>query len=328
MKLIMPAILKISIVCLAFFTLSSCNNSGQEDSKGIEVLTLKGPSAMSMLFMMNELTEIHNFPLEYKILDEPLHVRAAMLKEEPEFALLPTNMAANLYNKGIPYQLAAIPVWGTLFVFGKDKQVVKWEDLKGKRVHLMAKGMTPDILFRFLSVRNGLDPDKDMTLDYSFPSHSDLANATIAGLADIAVLSEPLLSMVKKKNKDVRAIFNLDEEWKKVFGEASSMPQTSLVVRSDFARENPDLVKLFISKYEGYCSRIDKNIEDASQLSVDFQILPEASIAEEAIPGCNMDVKPSWLVEDIVNEFLEVFYIFNPESIGGQMPDENFFFKK
>ncbi len=316
-----------AIYGLLLLTFSSCKTQSP-DNNTIDVLSLKGPSAMSMLFMMDELDEINKLPVAFEILDEPLQIRARMLKEEPEFALIPTNMAANLYNKGVPYQVAAIPVWGTLLLFGRDKQISDWSDLKGKRVHLMAKGMTPDILFRFLAVKNGLNPDKDMILDYSFPSHSDLANAVIAGLSEIAVLSEPLVSMVRAKNKEVKPIFNLDEEWKKVFNNDFSIPQTSLVVKSSFARENPDFVIAFIKKYQDYCSKIDDNLLRAGQLAVDFEIVPELSIATEAIPGCNMLVRPSWLVIDRIEAFLKVFYIFNPESIGGKMPDEDFFFQK
>ena len=41
-----------------------------------------------------------------------------------------------------------------------------------------------------------------------------------------------------------------------------------------------------------------------------------------------MDVKPIGEVKDRVQSFLEVFYNFNPETIGGHMPDEDFYFKK
>ncbi len=326
-RIIRPSVFYTIIFSTVILSFLSCNTKSPDDV-AVEVLSLKGPSAMSMLFMMDELKEINKTPLSFEILDEPLQIRARMLKEEPEFALIPTNMAANLYNKGVPYQVAAIPVWGTLIVFGKDQNIVDWQDLKGKRIHLMAKGMTPDILMRFLLMKNGLDPDHDIILDYSFPSHADLANAVIAGLSEIAVLSEPLVSMVLAKNKEVKPIFNLDEEWKKVFRNDFSIPQTSLVVKSSFALENPEFVVSFINEYQEFCSQIDNNLPQAGQLAVHFEILPEASIAINSIPGCNMHVMPSWEAYERVISFLEVFYTFNPESIGGKMPDENFFFQK
>ncbi len=43
----------------------------------------------------------------------------------------------------------------------------------------MARGMTPDVA-QYLLEKNGLDPQQDITLDYSF-SHIDLANLGAAG---------------------------------------------------------------------------------------------------------------------------------------------------
>lgn len=283
---------------------------------------------MSMLFMMQEMKSINGKEISYKILDEPIQIRASLLKEEPEFALLPTNMAANLYNKNVPYKLCAVPVWGTLMVFGMDKEIKNWTDLKGRRINLMAKGMTPDILFRFLAMKNGLDPDTDLNLDYSFPTHTDLANAMIAGLAEVAVLSEPLASMVKAQNKNVSLIFDLDQEWKKVFNNEFSIPQTSLVVKTEFADEYPGLVIEFVKKYQAYCTMVTANPKKSGELAVKYNILPDAKIAMASIAGCNLEVIPSWEVKTRVDAYLEVFYNFSPESIGGKLPDEDFFFKK
>ena len=300
----------------------------KEDDHTLTVLTLRGPSAMSMLYLMEELHELDGMPIQYEILDEPLQIRARMLREEPEMAMLPTNMAANLFNKGLPYQLAGISVWGTLVIFGKDSLIRDWEDLRGKRVHLMAKGMTPDILFRFLARENNLDPDQDMVLDYSFPSHNDLANAVIAGLVDIAVLSEPLVSMVKHKTQEPEILFDLGNEWSKIFHDDFAIPQTSLVVKSAFASDNPNLVVSFLKKYQEYCAKVVTDTQGAGRLAVSYNILPDSKIASQAIPGCNLHVLPSWEVKEKVEAFLEVFYNFNPESIGGRLPDEAFFFEK
>lgn len=49
-------------------------------------------------------------------------------------------MAAITYNKGMDYRLVAVPVWGTLYLVGQDTAVTEWENLKGKRVYVMARG--------------------------------------------------------------------------------------------------------------------------------------------------------------------------------------------
>lgn len=131
---------------------------------------------MGMIRVIDSLNRNTNDSIRVTILNEPLHVRKMMLDGSADFAILPMNMAAILYNRGLDYHLAAVPVWGTLYLFGNDTSITEWDHLRGERVHVMAKGMTPDVLFRYLLQKNNIDPDREITLDYSFPTHIDLAN--------------------------------------------------------------------------------------------------------------------------------------------------------
>jgi len=56
----------------------------------------------------------------------------------------------------------------------KDISVNSWQKIKGKKVYLMGRGMTPDVMFRYLCGKNNLIPDKDFFPDYSFPTHLEL----------------------------------------------------------------------------------------------------------------------------------------------------------
>ena len=169
---------KIYGVFLLSIVLLSC--SEKKDSEKIKIATLKGPSAIGMVKMIDSLNQVDNPNIEITIHNEPIQVRKLMLENKVDFAILPTTMGAILYNKGLSYKLAAIPVWGTLYLFGNDTTVKTWNDLKGKRINLMAKGMTPDVLFKYLLVQNDIDLSRDVILDYSFPTHIDLANAVAA----------------------------------------------------------------------------------------------------------------------------------------------------
>jgi NitT/TauT family transport system substrate-binding protein len=73
---------------------------------------------------------------------------------------------------------------------------------------------------------------------------------------------------------------------------------------------------------------VNMDIYTAGEIAVRYNILPDAGIAASSIRGCKLEVIPVWEVERCVDSFLEVFYNFNPETIGGKIPDENFFFKE
>lgn len=302
--------------------LIGCN--GEKESHKITIATLKGPSAMGMIQMIDSLNQLENSEIEITVYNEPIQVRKLMLEEKVDFAILPTTMGAILYNKGIPYQLAAIPVWGTLYLFGQDTTIKSWDDLKGKRINLMAKGMTPDVLFRQLLIKNGIDPDKDVVLDYSFPTHIDLANAVAANQVALGVISEPLVSMVMEKNKKVFPILDLNKEWSKVYQNVA-IAQTALLVNSGFAKNNPQEVKNILTYYQKSSDWVNKNPKDAAKLIVQYNILPTKNVAYNAIPRSNLDFTEAYLVKNQIHEYLKVFFEMNPDIVGGKLPDDDFY---
>jgi len=144
MKRTISLILLVLFFCIQF---TSCNKS-QEKTDSVDVYTLKGPSAISMVQMIDETHTLKGKEVHFKIKNEPLQIRSLIFQKKADFAIVPTNLAAIIHNKKPGYQLAAVPVWGTLYLFGSHSEISNWEDLKNKRIHLMAKGMTPDVMFR------------------------------------------------------------------------------------------------------------------------------------------------------------------------------------
>ncbi|MDD5282891.1 MAG: ABC transporter substrate-binding protein [Bacteroidales bacterium] len=317
----------LSLLCiLSVVLLSNCTNrNGKNNQKtAVTIATLKGPSAMGMIRFIDSLNHVENACIEVEIVNEPIQVRKMMLDNKADFAVLPTTMAAITYNKGLEYKLIAIPVWGTLFLFGNDSTITCWEDLRHKKVHVMARGMTPDVLFQYLLKKNGIDPQKDITLDYSFPTHIDLANAVAAGRAELGVISEPLVSLVIQKNKQVRAVFDLNREWEKIQG--SPIAQTALLVKKDIIEKNPRLVEEVLEAYEKSSLWVHENPDSAAVLIAKYGILPNARVALQAIPGSGLHFVRARNIRSQISDYLNVFYNMNPRIIGEKMPDETFYY--
>jgi len=316
--------LKKFILYLLLIISIGCNQTDKQQK--IRIATLKGPSAMGMVKMIDSLKQTKNNEIEITIYNEPIQVRKLMLEEAVDLAILPTTMGAILYNKGVNYQLAAIPVWGTLYLFGQDTTIKQWTDLKGKRVYLMAKGMTPDVLFKQLLIKNGINPEKDIQTDYSFPTHIDLANAVASGQAKMGVISEPLVSLVEEKNNHVKPIFDLNEEWEKVYPE-TPIAQTALLVNGNFAQNQKPLVENLMSHYQNSSKWVNQNPEKAAELIVKYNILPNFNVAKSSIPRSNLKFVKANTIENEINNYLKIFYEMNPDIIGGKIPDKNFVYR-
>lgn len=317
---------RILLLIFAALLFVQCHNSKapSEVKPRITIATLKGPSSMGMIRLIDSLNRCNDGTVDVQILNEPIQVRKMMLDGSADFAILPTTMAAIMYNKGIGYQLLGVPDWGTLSLVGSDSTITEWSQLKGKRIHVMAKGMTPDVLFRYLLIKNGINPDVDVTLDYSFPTHIDLANAVAAGQAKMGVLSEPMASRVMLQVRSVHQIFDFNEEWKKVQGVPIAL--TAFMVRKDFAKENPKFVEQISEGYAVSTRWVNQYPDSAAVLMVKYAILPSADVALHAIPRSNLNFVRAKGVQRQIEDYLGVFYQMNPDIIGGKIPDEGFYY--
>ena len=233
-------ILALFIICITI----SCQNRKDSSEKTIRIASLKGPSAITLLHMMEEIKELDGYQMDYLILSEPNQVRSLLIQEKIDIALVPTNLGAILFNSEIPYKMAMITGWGNLFLCGSDETINSFADLKDKRVYSMARGLSPDITLRYLISQSGLKPDEDVIIDYSFPTHIDLANAVRANRVPIAILPEPFLSMVILDNPEISTLINLNKEWEQITG--NGLPLTALMVHNSLIERPETLNKILI----------------------------------------------------------------------------------
>lgn len=314
------------IIFIVFSLLMGCRNPVRNDGDkhSYKIATLKGPSSMGMIKLIDSINNAGNTNIQIDIMNDPIQVRKMMLDGTADFAILPTTMAAILYNKGLDYRLIAIPGWGTLYLVGEDTTINSWNDIRNKRVNVMAKGMTPDVVFRYLLQKNGINPDKDITLDYSFPTHIDLANAIAARQAKLGVIPEPLVSLVMHKNKKLHPIFDLNLEWNKQ--QSTSIAMTAFLGSNSILKDSPQLAEQLISSYKNSVQWVNQHPDSAATLIVKYGILPDYQVALQSIPRSNLNFVRANKIQTQIDEYLKVFYDMNPDIIGGKIPDENFFY--
>lgn len=291
-----------------------------------KIAGLKGPTSIGMIKMFEETPPLgENIASTYQVAESPDILVARLLSKEVDFAALPTNVAAKLYNKGAGYDLAAVNIWGVLYVMTQEEDIKDWQDLKGKTVNSVAKGSTPDVVFRYLLEKNGLDPEVDVTLDYTL-GHVELAQSMAAGKVNIGVLPEPFVTTLGMKNEKAKIALNLQDEWKKALGTETSYPQTCIVVREEFAQAHPEAVARFLEELEKSIDWVNAHEAEAGVLVEKHEIGMTAKMAEAAIPRCNLRFEDAQQAKDVVDEYLNVLFDYSPKDVGGKLPDENFYY--
>ncbi|WIF94006.1 ABC transporter substrate-binding protein [Caminicella sporogenes] len=301
------------------------------DEKENEKITLKvaapsGPTTVSLIKMFKDKPSLgNNIEVIYESVKSPDLLAAKIISGEVDFAVVPTNLAAKLYNKGVPYKLAAPTIWGVLYVAGTEN-VEKWNDLKNKEVVTIGRGLTPDILFRYLLSKNGLNPDEDLKLNY-LSSPQELAQTMIAEKNTIGIIPEPMLTTVLMKNKDIKIYIDMQKEWKKITG-YESYPQSSLIIKNEVLEKHPKVVDKFLTEYENSIKWVNDNPDKAGTYVEDLNIGLNAKIVEKAIPRSNIKYVDASNAKSAIREYLKVLFDFSPKSIGGKLPEDEFYFER
>jgi len=305
-------------IALLLGLLTGCNKqAGDEITIGIP----DGPSVISMIRLIENPPVIDGKQVRIVVKSDPQQIQALMVQKKLDFAMLPTVMASNLYNKRVNYRMLAVPVWGTLYVVTNDSSIHDTSDLNNITVNIFGQSATADVLFRHFINAKQL---KDIRIDYSFSTNQEVALALLNRSIKTAIVSEPLVSMLISKDPRVRIISELTIESPNMHLQQSIFAQTAFVVNSEFESTHPDWVEKVMSHVEASCIAVRVRPENTARLLYKHHYTDDMGIAIRSIPLCNINFVRASNIRDEINQYLQIFHSFDPKSIGGKIPDEHF----
>ena len=155
------------IVVMLAGILPGCGSAGKADDTTIRVGSLKGPTSLGLLSLMDKADkgETEN-TYEFQMATGADELLPLVVKGELDIALVPANVAAVLYKKtdgGIA--VIDINTLGVLSLVTGTSELNSVADLKGKTICLTGKGTTPEASLRYLLEKNGLG-ENDYTLEF------------------------------------------------------------------------------------------------------------------------------------------------------------------
>lgn len=299
--------------------------SQRADAAALRVVTLRGPTGAGMARLIDAAPMVADgVTATYEVAGSPDVAVARVLSGQADLASVPLNVAAKLYNSGVPYRMAAVNVLGVLYVVSTGPAVSTLDDLRGRTVFSVGKGATPEYVLRYLLSAAGLEPDRDLTLDFRY-EQVELASLLVSGNVDLAVLPEPFVSQVLARRPDARIVLDLNRVWARTVAENVPLAQGCLIVREQVWREHPAAVRAFLDAYRNTVQWENAN-PDAAAIEIgnaDLGIAP--GIAKAAIPRLSLVFEPAASAKPSVESFLSVLLKYAPESIGGHLPDSGFY---
>ena len=292
-------------------------------AEGLRVAALKGPTAMGMVKMMSD-DGGSNYAFDiHAAADEitPKLVQGAL-----DVAALPANLAAVLYNRtGGELQVLAVNTLGVLYIAERGDSIHSVSDLKGRTIYSAGKGSTPEYALNYILRQNGLEPGVDVTIEYK-SEHAECLSALMSDASACAMLPQPFLTVAMTKAPDMRMALDLTKEWDALQdGDGSAMITGVVVARRAAVEENADAIDAFLADYAESVAYTHADVPGAAALIGQYDIVT-AEVAEAVLPACNIVCITGAEMQQKLSGYLEVLFEQDPESVGGALPDAQFYY--
>ena len=306
---------------------ASTDESASAEKTTIRIGGLKGPTSIGMVKLMED-DETNSTANDYDFTVAgsadgltPLLIRGGL-----DMAAIPANLASVLYNRTEgAIQILAVNTLGVLYIVETGNSVQSLADLKGKTIYATGKGSTPEYTLLYLLEKAGLDPEKDVTVE--FKSEPTEVVALLKAQPDaVAMLPQPYVTAAQAQVEGLRIAVDLNEAWEAA-ETGSKLLTGTIVVRREFAEANPEAIEAFVTEYRASTEFANENVSEAAQLVEKYGIAT-AAIAEKAIPYCNITCMEGAEMKAAMQVYLGVLYEKNPDSVGGALPDDAFYYEK
>lgn len=318
------------LLAAALLLLPACGATakGMSAEGPVRIAGLKGPTTMGLVNLL-DMEQQGSAALDYdlQLYGTADEIVPGLIKGELDMAAIPANLAAALYQKtkgGI--QVMDVNTLGVLYVVEKGDTVHNMADLAGRTILSTGKGTTPEYLLRYLLEKNGLDPDKDVKIQYCSEATEVTAQMAAAQKDAIAVLPQPYVTAAGMKDPSLRVALDLTAEWDKVSD--SQLVTGVTVVRTQYAQEHPDVVEAFLQEYAQSVRTANTDLDRTAALCEQQGVVAKAAIAKKALPACNIVCRTGDEMQKDVSAYLSVLCAADPAAVGGKLPDEGFYWKK
>lgn len=218
--------------------------------------------------------EEENIKIDLTLASGADKVTAAVLSGDVDIGFCGSEATIYVYNSGEKDYLVNFARLtkrdGSFLVSRKKYDNFTLEDLKGKTVIGGRKGGMPEMTFEWALKENGIDPEKDLTIDTSV-AFAAMEGAFIGGDADFVTLFEPNASSVEKQG--LGYVVGYVGNW------GGEVPYTAYNAKKSFIKENPQIIK-------GFTKAIDKGLKyvkntDSNIIAKDIQeFFPEISLED------------------------------------------------
>ena len=321
----------LSMTALSATLLIGCSektetNQPKEPVKQIDVKVVAPDGLPSIAISKLSKEEINikdGYKITYNVEKTSENLSTTVMKQEPDIAIVPSNMASIAYNKTSNYKIAGTVGMGSFYLVSTE-DISDLNDLVGKEVGNTGKGLTPDITVKTVLKEKGINPD---SINFTYVnSANELIPLMVTGKVNTGFVPEPGLTALMSKNTDIKVVKSLNEVWMENTGSENGYPQSTVIIKSDFIKENKEFVNSFLNELSASIDWVNKNPKKSGEYSKEVGVSTEAKIIEKSIERANLKFIPIKDMKDDYNNYYKKLFSFDAKTVGGKLPDEGIYF--
>ena len=331
----MRKLLSLVLALVLALSLAACGQTKTTDPDPVEGTPtekvtirlggLKGPTSMGMVKLLADAesgltANDYTFTMAASAPD----LTPQFIKGELDILAVPANLGATLYaNTDGGVALLAASTLGVLYIVEKGGETVTdIKSLAGKTIYATGKGATPEYALTYLLAQNGLELGRDVNVEWKSEPTEIVAQMAAMDNA-VAMLPQPFVVVARSQVDGLRVALDLTKEWN-ALGGGSQLITAVLLVRSEFLEQHPQAVEKLLNEYAQSVDFLNDQPAEASVLVEKYGIV-KAAVAEKAIPDCNIVCITGDNMKTMASGYLQVLYDQNPESVGGKLPGDDFY---
>ena len=295
---------------------------GKASDEVLRVGSLKGPTTMGLVNLMSEVESGAKSGYSFEMQSQPDVIMSELVSGKLDIALLPANVAAVAYNK-TNHGVSAIDIntLGVLYCVTGDENIKSVKDLAGKTVLSTGQGASPEYVLNYLLEKNGVTD-----CDVQFKSEAtEIAALLKQDPAQIAILPQPFVTVATAQNDQLKVAFSLTDEWKSVSPDSKLLTGVT-VVRNEVLENRAAEVDQFIADHQASTEKAATDVDATAELVAKYGIIAKAPVAKKALPNCNIVAIAGDELKTDLAGYLQVLFDANPKSVGGTMPDDDFYY--
>ena len=299
--------------------------AGETTAETVRVAALKGPTAMGLVQLMDESEKgaVNGNEYEFSIVASPSEMTPMLVRGDVDIAAIPANLASVLYGRtNGKIEVVGINTLGVLYIVENGDTVHSVEDLRGRTIYSAGKGATPEYALQYVLASNGLKVGKDVYIEWK-SEHAECVAALKADPEGVAMLPQPFATTAVLSNPDIRIALDLNDIWEEKVGSVLITGVT--IARKDWIDDNPEALAAFLESYKESVDYANSDTAGAAALIGKYGIVPE-KVAKIALPYCQVTLVTGEEMKTALSNYLSILYSQNPQSTGGQVPDDGFYY--